>query len=68
MTASMLLIIAGWNTEWDAATSKPEATDEANEEENPGKASSGLVNIGDALFSTVRASDFDRMIWPVVWI
>ena len=68
MTTSMLLIIASWNTEWDAATPKPKTTDEANEEKNPGETSSSFVNIGHASFATVMTCDLDRVIWPHMWI
>ena len=68
MAASMLLVIASWNTEWDAATAKPKTADEANEEENPSEASSSLVDVCDTRFSTVMTCDFDRVVWPHMWI
>ena len=68
MAASMFLVIASRNTEWDAAATKPKATDEANEEKNPSEGSSGLVNISDSNFATVVACYLDWMVWPVMWI
>ena len=39
VAASVLLVIACWNAEGDATATKPEATDEADEEEDPGESS-----------------------------
>ena len=68
MAASMFLIVASWNTEWDATAAEPKTADKANEEENPGKGTSGLVDVSDSNFATVIASHLDWMVWPVMWI
>ena len=44
MTASVFLIVASWNAEGNAAASKPQTADKADEEDDPGESSNRLMN------------------------
>ena len=68
VTASMLLIIASWNAERNAAASKPKSSDEADEEKDPAEASSSFVNYGHASLSTFVAGDLARVVWEMSWV
>lgn len=44
VAASVLLIVAGWDAEWNAAAAKPESADKADEEDDPGESSDRFMN------------------------
>ena len=68
MAASVLLVIAGWNAERDAAAAKPETEDEAEEEEEPGKTPWTLIHYSDPSSTALMAGDFSWMTGPDTWI
>ena len=65
--ASVLLIIASRNAEGNTAATKPQTSDEADEEDDPAKTSSRLMNNSHAGLSALVASNLNGVIWEV-WI
>ena len=68
LVAFMMLIIASWDAEWNAAATKPQAHDKTDEEDNPCHGSNMLVYISPTMMPTLMASDHARRFWPYSWM
>ena len=66
--ASVLLIIAAWHAEGNAAAADPQEGDvQEDEEDNPGHATRGRDDLSHASGSAGRARDETRIHRPVKW-
>ena len=68
VTAPVLLIVASRDAEGNTAATEPQTGDETDEENDPAKSSSSLMDNSHAGLAALVAADLDWVIWEVRWV
>ena len=66
VSASVFLIIAGGNTEWNQAAAQPAADKAQNEAKDPTKSAFLLSDVSHACLSAMLALNSHWVVWPMV--